>query len=553
MASEDYILHLKANLLDNLPGQITDPGDLNASLNARGLYSPYQFVLRLSPEVHRQLAALPSGIVYGEMDSDSVQAFSTYLHETVHWWQHIGSSAGFVRSLSYPAQAHANYKHLKHLLATVGPKKSIEKLLERLDGPSSPGTPAGLANTIVNNHYDIEFFRFLTFNQARARQAIANPFFDCVGHSFATTYANILMILAATCDEHFCVLPDPRPWENEFAMLRQHKEEGYYFGSDIKAAELGVHEIFEGQARFAQLQYLFFASGKNLSWEDVRSHGMLDGVYGKAFEAFLQGTEIDWPPSIDHPSVALFLLVCDLSINPGEGFPLPLQYFSSFVTDVDPGMRFLFFCRTIATERPDLVRAIVDYSRAEYFEVAQALTQPLILISPLKIAETVERWVNDNDGLRSLMAEHETFDFSPRNLSLRVLFSHYLAFNIDKLAKPEFFCWPGAWMVGQRLSSDIVTLFDRHSALFVDKADDGSIFPRILSGKNESLVHQTFESFYSFNVTYDMTRQWIAVPGQFNYDYSWLSSSGSPGDSKGFADRHFEMIYGVHPDAFEIV
>jgi hypothetical protein len=96
-------------------------------------------------------------------------------------------------------------------------------------------------------------------------------------------------------------------------------------------------------------------------------------------------------------------------------------------------------------------------------------------------------------------------------------------------------------------------LFDRHSALFVDKAGDGSIFPRILSGKNESLVHRTFESFYSFNVTYDMTRQWIAVPGPFSYDYSWLSSSGSPSDSKGFADRHFEMIYGVHPDAFEIV
>lgn len=546
-------MHLKANLLDNQPGLITDPGDLNATLNARGLYSPYQFVLRLSPEVHRQLAGLPSGIVSGNMDSDSLQAFSTYLHETIHWWQHVGSTAGFVRSLSYPAQAHVNYKHLKHLLASVGPKKSIVKLLESLDGPSAPGTPAGLANTIANNHYDIESFRLITFNQTLARQVITNPFFECVGHSFATTYANVLMILAATCDENFGILPDPRPWEYEFAMLRSHEEEGYYYGSDVKTAEIGVHEIFEGQARFAQLQYLYFASGKTISWDDVRSNGMLNGVYIRAFETFLQGAELDWPPSIDHPTVALFLLVCDLAINPGAAFPMPLQFFASFIADVDPGMRFLFFCRTIATERPDLARAIVEYSRAEYFEVADALTKQLLLDSPLAVGETVVRWVNDNEILKSLMVEHESFDFSPRNLSLRVLFSHFLSFNVDKFTKPEFFCWPGAWMVGKRLSPDIATLFDRHSAIFVDKAEDGGIFPRILSGKDESLVHQTFESFYSFNVTYDMTRQWIAMPGSFNYDYTWLSSSGSPSDFKGFADRHFEMIYEVHPDAFEIL
>ena len=545
------VLHLKLNLLDNVP--IATPGDLNACLNARGLYSPLHFVLRLSPEVHRKLAELPSGIVTENMDFDSLQAFSTYLHETIHWWQHIGSTAGFVRSLSYPAQAHSNYKHLKHLLATIGPKKSIEKLLYRLDGPSAPGTPAGLANTIVNNHYDIEFFRSLTLTPALVRQVIESPFFECMGHSFATTYANVLMILAATCDENFAILPDPRRWESEFAALRSQKEEGYYFGSDLKTAELGVWEIFEGQTRFAQLQYLYFASGRKISWDEVRSIGMLSGVYVRAFEAFLQGAEIDWPPSIDHPTVALFLLVCDLAINPGAGFPIPLKFFASFITDVDPGMRFLFLCRTIATERPDLASAIVDYSKTEYLDVTDALTKSLLLDSPFAIAEAVSAWANGSEGIRTLMAEQQTFNFNSRNLALRVLFSQFLSFNIDKRATPEFFCWPGVWMVGERLSSGIATLFDRHSALFVDKADDGSIFPRILSGKDESIVHETFESFYSVNVTYDMTRQWIVKPGPFDYDYKWLSSSGSPSDFKGFADRHFEMTYGVHPDSFEIM
>jgi hypothetical protein len=36
------------------------------------------------------------------IDSETIQAaLSTYLHETVHWWQHIGSTAGLVSSLAY--------------------------------------------------------------------------------------------------------------------------------------------------------------------------------------------------------------------------------------------------------------------------------------------------------------------------------------------------------------------------------------------------------------------------------------------------------------------
>jgi hypothetical protein len=37
-----------------------------------------QFVLRLSPEVHRRIAALPKGIIEGG-DFDGLRAYSTYL------------------------------------------------------------------------------------------------------------------------------------------------------------------------------------------------------------------------------------------------------------------------------------------------------------------------------------------------------------------------------------------------------------------------------------------------------------------------------------------
>jgi hypothetical protein len=138
-------------------------------------------------------------------------------------------------------------------------------------------------------------------------------------------------------------------------------------------------------------------------------------------------------------------------------------------------------------------------------------------------------------------------------LPVHLMFAHYLAFCADKFVRPEFFCWPGAWMAGERLSNDVKALFGRHEAPFMDKADDGGIYPRLVPGKDEKAVHETFENFYAVNVAYDLTRQWITQPGPFSYDYRWLSSAGAEADMKNFGARHFEKIYGVDPDTIEIL
>ena len=542
---------LSDHVADRAPAH---PADLNACLNSHGLFNPMQFVLRLSPEVHRKIDALQPASASGRIDFEGLRAFSTYVHETIHWWQHIGSTTGLMLSLSYPGQSHANHTHLKKLLAQIGPKKSILRFVEAGSGPGGgPGTPEALASTVVNNHFDIEFFRTLCLHPDRAGMAVKHPYFECVGHSYEIAYGNMVHILAATLDDGFNVLPDPRGWEDAFASLRSRKLRGYYWGSDISIPPLGAYQIFEGQARFGQLQYLYFATGGKFTWDDVRSLGMLTGVYGEAFGHFLRLTELDWPSSIDDPVVALFLLVCDISMNPGAGFPMPLRVFDTFLEDVDPGHRFLFLCWTIAKHRPDLAQAIRKYSRAEYAEVTEALTGPLLVDSPLAIAATVASWANRNERLKGLMSEYERFDYGPVNLPVHLMFSHFMAFCRDKLAGPEFFCWPGAWMAGDRLSPEVENLFHRHEALFMDKPDDGGIYPRLMPGKDETVVQEVFERFYAVNVAYDLTRQWIATSGPFEYDYRWLSSTGTGADMKGFGDRHFEQIYGVHPDRFLLI
>jgi hypothetical protein len=529
-------------------------GGLSATLNAHGLYNAFQFVLRLSPAVHQKISELPAGIVSShEIGFDGAQAFSTYLHETIHWWQHVGSAHGLMRSLSYPTQAHGNYKHLKEMLAKIGFKKSIRELATKLPAPGGIGTLGGLANTIVNNHFDFDAFLRLTFNQATARSAIGDPYFDCIGHAYAMTYGNNIVVLAATVDPDFRVLQHPKEWEEPFRALRQSKEKGFYYGSRIELWPLGAHEILEGQACFGQLQYLAFASGGRLSWDDFRAFGMLHGVYAKAFETFLKVAELEWPATLDHPIVGLFLLICDMAINPGAGFPFPLTHFATFITDTDPGTRFVMLSKLVRLKCPRVVTAIRNYSRTEYVEVTEQLAAALIVESPLAIASIFSHWVQTDGPLVPLMEEYRSFDYGPINLPVRLLFSHFLAFMRDKFATPEFFCWPGAWMAGTRVSEQGRILLNRHAAPFVDKQDDDGIFPRLYPDRDEKFVEDTFYSFYAYNITYDLTNQWITQSGPFTYDYRWFSQSGTHEIIKDFAARHFLDAYGVHPDTVELL
>jgi hypothetical protein len=85
---------------ENEAGLVGGALTLNACLNSHGLYDPLHFVLRLSPEIHRKIAALQTGIVTGTIGFEGFRAYSTYVHETIHWWQHIGSVTGLMLSLS---------------------------------------------------------------------------------------------------------------------------------------------------------------------------------------------------------------------------------------------------------------------------------------------------------------------------------------------------------------------------------------------------------------------------------------------------------------------
>jgi hypothetical protein len=520
----------------------------------RGLYNSMQFVLRLHPDVQAVLENRPTGIVNaGDIDFPAVQAFSTYLHETIHWWQHVGSTSGLLLSLTYPAQLHLNHKHLRDFLVRSGPKKSILKYNSlNAKGENQASEEFKTINLILNNFFDIEGYRNLVINPSGVSKVVDNLYFDCMGHSYHIAYSSVLWLLSATFDPKSQYFPDPRPWAKEFKELRDNRLTGYYYKSDIHLSSIGLREIFEGQARFCQLQYLYFGSGEALAWQDFRAAGMLSPLYITAFEQFLELTESEWPATVGGPLVALFLLVCDVSINPSDGFPFNIIHFESFIESTDPGIRFFFLCRLIAKKFPHFKHRIKCYSNADYTEVSETLSEAMVCRSPLSAAHKVVEWSKECPQLIDLIEQGEAFSFSQTNLPVRVIFERFIKFCEDKVQNPEFFCWPGAWAAGERCAEDFMETFDKHQALFTSTID-GDIYPRKFPEKDERLVQSTFEEFYAWNIMYDLGRQWITEEGAFRYFFFWLSNKLGLDEYRAWAADLFRDSFGVGPNEFEVL
>ena len=452
-------------------------------------------------------------------------------------------------------QSHCTHLDLKKLVAEDGFKKSIvaqARLLSKR-GPTGFGTTAGTANTIINNHFDLLAFRAFTLGPETAKGAVEQDLFENVGHAFHMTYAHTVHQLASTVDRDYKFFPNPKDWIDRFRELQDRRVEGYYYGSPVELWPIGSREIFEGQACFAQLQYLSYACGHRLTLDDFRSLGMLHGVYAHAFEEFLRLTEATMPTSVNDPLVGLFLLVCDLAINPASGFPVTILNFESFILDINPGARFAIFCRLIAKKYPGLKNSVRNCNRAEYEEISRQLSEGAREASPLLIAQFFARWSAPDGRLSSLRDEYESYVFEPVNFVLRYLFAHFLAFQEDKSKRPEFFCWPGAWMAGNNLDESAARLFDKHGALFVDKEDDDAVFPRLQPGRDQVVVDKAFDMFYQHAVVYDLTNQWISRSGPFRYEVNWLKPQASPQQMKEFLRGNFKAAFQFDPETVALI
>lgn len=542
----------------DLNPELLNPADdslvFRATLNAHGLYSTENFVLRLSPRVHELMDAILQKETGGMDRAEIVQAYSTYLHETLHWWQHVGSSAGLVLSLAYPAQVLGSMEFARSFGQIVGAVKPMKAwaLRAEINGKSHEDPALQAANIAVNNALDINYYKQIAFNPQRTKElARSTPYFESVGHSYLKAYGDVLGAINGSCDFSNDEFPDPTLWEPEWDRLRQERCEGFVHGSMPPLAKVGLFAIFEGQARFSQIQFLASSGGPALL-QTYREDGYFASPYGDAFEEFLQITGRQWPDRFDSPLVGLFLLICDLAINPTRGFPLDIEHFEDFIRDVDPGARFTILCLA-AADQPELAFAIQKFNAIEYEYVAMRLAERCGYDDPREALDAVIALLGDEGPVDALMEEHRTFEYGLTNMPIRVMVSHYIAFCRDKRRQPELFCWPGIWMAASKATAKHQSLFLAHLSLFQDRGDTSKIFPRAMPGKTPDNLKRLVNGFYSSMLLFDMALQWAVTPGPFRYNFSWLTGESENPELVAGAKRQFVQIYGLNPDSFDLI
>jgi len=495
--------------------------DYDSALNGtsiKGSYSTMQFVLRLRDDIRE---ALNKNDV---TDSEKIQATSTAIHENIHWWQHIGSNFGFIYSLAYPAFSHVTKENLSNLISQNLTFKSILKFGKQYYDKYQKADIPDL-NVVLNNYHDIQYAKEFAFDNKSLKTIIEDRrFFLHIGHCYHILWSSTVHTIAATIDQQYSFLPKTELWLEKFRKLSEDQVAGFYIDSPMNISPIGIRAIFEGQAMYNQMQYLSVAN-RDLIYDDFINAGMLHGIYKEAFELFLYITKIDKPINMLDSTVGLYLLVCDLAINPNNGFPLDIYDYKNFVTNNDPGLRFIYLCSTISRNPEKYQSMIKDYSKEEYLFLSKELSESIGCKCSYESIDIVLNWANENE-VRKLLEEEEELKFSPENLPIRLMFSKYFRFQEDKKKYPNVFCWFGyhANNVNRNVEFEIVdSIYKKHFALFLDDSD-GEIKPTIFEGKKEENIMESFNMFYKFNILYDIVQRWVREEGEFKLDYKWIAN-----------------------------
>jgi hypothetical protein len=527
------------------------PPNLRTCLNALGLYDPLRFVVRLRPDIHRVLESVESGVRgAGELSDEIILANSTYFHETVHWSQHIGSTSGLLLSFMYPAQMHLNRRSLAEFTKTPYNVKPLSKLAEIWAQMKANGAPPDRLNPelnrILNNWHDMESFRWLLTNPIKASEVLTDEYFYSSGHCFEIGIASFLWLLAATVDPNQVCVPDPRPWEREFERLAKVGTVGFAKGTALPQPPLGALEIFEGQARFSQVQFLRQSTRKYRTWSDLEAKGMFCGVYISAFDFFCEALLESVPSDPNDPLVAMFLLICDVAMNPGEFLLFPAKAIQDIEKTIHPGHRFVAACETLKRLGPSFYRSITGCTKAEYEVAASRICAENGWASPLDIADEMARWTATQPSIAQIRDEASSLSFQPMNMPVRLFFGKFLLYHERKRTHPEVLCWPGFWAAGNARVDSLASLFEELAPIFIDNAE-GEVKARAVEGKSTTTLAKLMNDFFSWISLYDLTRQWIMVDDSFDYDLSWLTLQYSYAEQERFSSSIFKNVHGIEP------
>lgn len=101
--------------------------------------------------------------------------------------------------------------------------------------------------------------------------------FEDVGYAYVIVYGQLVGLVSGVIDPEFEFLPKLDRWSEEALRLHDEKHEGFCKGSNVMLPPVGLHAIYEGQARFIQLDFLNRARSEPLTCAEWRAEGYLSG------------------------------------------------------------------------------------------------------------------------------------------------------------------------------------------------------------------------------------------------------------------------------------
>lgn len=517
---------------------------LNYNSSYKGSYNAMQFVIRLRKDIRYQL------LNETEISPEKFQAFSTYLHENIHWWQHIGSNYGFLLNTSYPANAISSFIHLKKLLERDIRCKSLLKYeAEYYKKKGKCDIPE--LNIIINNFYDLEYAKLFGLDNKNIVEITKDRrFFLNVGHSYMIMWTNAIFIYSETLDKNFDFLPKINEWIPNFEKLTREKISGFHTESNYEISPLGIKAIYEGQSIFNQILYLKnIFKDNNLIFKDFIDNGMLHGIYIEAFDIFLKIIDEERPFFVDDSLIGLFLLVCDISINPNNGFPIEIYDYKNFINKNDPGLRFIHLVNVIREKKEYYLTRCKDLSKQTYIDLSKLLNKKIGCKCSYSTIIDLLKW-KENESIIKLLEEESEYSYNEVNMPFRLFLSKYFRFQEDKYENPHYFCWIGHHIPNAK-SMEVMELFEKHKALFID-SEDGEIKPIILKDVSEETLYKTFNKFYQHTILFELILKWISEEGEFKLDFKWLFNTRNEENASEIKET-FKYHFGIEMEKIKIV
>lgn len=468
--------------------------------------------------------------------------FSTHLHEYIHWWQHIGTTSGFIYGLSVPVQALATTAYL------VECGRQIRKpLIHHVTNKLPIEHPAWLA---VLRWSEIEYGATFMFSPPTVIHRLKTAkFYESIGHSMFLLYLNSIAALARIADPDYQGLPPALDWMDLYEYFTRTAKPGFT-PLEIIDVPLGMKELQEAQARLSELQYLDL-SYQPLSWDDIKTGEKLSGVYGAALDYYFKHGNLSEPTSIHDPKINLFLLLCDIALNPDEGYPNPISEDGNFVYRTHPGIRFMKLCR-ILSENHEVLKILENLSLKSYEAVCEIFCRKAGWVTPVEVFERVLTLLARIYGLEELNSKEEAGDFGETDVPLWFFLSQHRAFLETKSQIPHFFCWSGSFLCfkeDNEEASCAQELLSWHLPPFMGTLDKG-INTANLSQMTQEQRTKFANDYFATQVQYDLIRQWISKRGDFVFRYQWKPQLNDT-DLESCL-KNFKINFGLLPDELNL-